>query len=101
MPRRKNPKPKSVDELLGEMETAETIVEEEIRNVSSEKPQKEEPEIDETEKRRDELLKLEENGDLGRSVAYIKKASKKVLNKIHSEYQRKSMEDAYDFLMDL
>ena len=52
-------------------------------------------------KKRDELLTLAENGDLDKSIAYIKKASKKVINKIHAEYQRKSMEDAYDFLTDL
>ena len=101
MPKRKNQKPETVDELLEEMESAENIIEEEIKNVSSEKPQEEEPEIDETEKKRYELLKLAENGDLGKSIAYIKKASKKVINKIHPEYQRKSMEDAYDFLTGL
>ena len=88
IPRRKNTKPETIDELLEEVEIAENIVEEEIKNISSEKPEKEEPEPDNTEKKRDELLKLAENGDLDRSVAYIKKASKKVINKIHSEYQR-------------
>ena len=38
MPRRKNTKPETVDELLEEMETAETIVEEEIKNTTPEKP---------------------------------------------------------------
>ena len=51
MPKRKNQKPETVDELLEEMGSAKTIVEEEIKNVSSDKPQKEEPEIDETEKK--------------------------------------------------
>ena len=40
MPRRKNTKPETVDELLEEMETTETIVEEEIKNTTSEKPEK-------------------------------------------------------------
>ena len=52
-------------------------------------------------KKRDELLKLAGNGDLDKSIAYIKKVSKKVINKKHAKYQRKSMEDAYDFLTDL
>ena len=50
MPRCKNTNPETVDELLQGMETAETIVEAEIKNVSSEKPKKE-PEIDDMEKR--------------------------------------------------
>ena len=102
MPRRKNTKPETIDELLEEMETAETIVEEEIKNSSSEKPEKEEPEPDNTEKKRDEILKLAENGDLDKSVAYIKKASsQKVINKLYIEYERKRMENANDFLTDL
>ena len=80
------------------METAETIVEEEIKNSSSEKPEKKEPEPDNTEKKRDELLKLAENGDLDKSIAYIKKASQKVINKLYTEYERKRMEKANDFL---
>ena len=33
-------------------------------------------------------------------MAYVKKTRKKVINKIHAEYQRKSMEYAYGFLTD-
>ena len=101
MPRRKNTKPETIDELLEEMETTETIVEEEIKNSSSEKPEKKEPEPDNTEKKRDELLKLAEHGDLDKSVAYIKKASQKVINKLYTEYERKRMQKANEFLTDL
>ena len=101
MPRRKNTKPETIDELLEEMETAENIVEEEIKNTSSEKPEKEEPEPDNTEKTRDELLKVAEDGDLDKSVTYIKKASQKVINKLYTEYERKRMQKANEFLADL
>ena len=58
MPRRKNTKPETIDELLEEVTTADNIVEEEINNISSEKPEKVElePDNNDFEKKRDELL---------------------------------------------
>ena len=46
-------------------------------------------------------MKLAEKGDLDKSVAYIKKASQTVINKLYIEYERKRMEKANDFLTDL
>ena len=48
-------------------------------------------------KKRDELLKLAEKGDLDKSVAYTKKVSQKVINKLYTEYERKHMEKANDY----
>ena len=46
-------------------------------------------------------MKLAEDGDLDKSVAYIKKASQKVINKLYTEYERKRMQKANVFLTDL
>ena len=40
MPKHKNTKPETINELLEEVITAENIVEEEINNISYEKPEK-------------------------------------------------------------
>ena len=46
-------------------------------------------------------MKLAEDGDLDKSVAYIKKASHKVINKLYTEYERKRIQKANEFLTDL
>ena len=46
-------------------------------------------------------MKLAEDGDLDKSVNYIKKASQKVINKLYTEYERKRMQKANEFLTDL
>ena len=38
---------------------------------------------------------------MDKSVAYIKKASQKVINKLYTEYERKRMQKANEFLTDL
>ena len=113
MPRRKNPKPETIDEVVEEISTAENSFNDEIKNIFGDdnsneksgrvKPEKVEPEKDNSnlEKKRDELLKLEEDGELDKSVAYIKKASQKVINKLYTEYERKRMQKANEFLTDL
>ena len=80
----------------------------EIKNIfvddnCNEKSEKAEPKEDNSnlEKKRDELLKLAEDGDLDKSVNYIKKASQKVINKLYTEYERKRMQKANEFLTDL
>ena len=45
-------------------------------------------------------MKLAADGDLDKSVAYIK-ASQKVINKLYTEYERKRMQKANEFLTDL
>ena len=113
MPRRKNPKPETIDEVVEEISTAENSFNDEIKNIFGDdnsnekpegvKPEKVEPEKDNSnlEKKRDELLKLAEDGDLDKSVTYIKKASQKVINKLYTEYERKQMQKADELLTDL
>ena len=45
-------------------------------------------------------MKLAADGDLDKSVAYIK-ASQKVINKLYTEYERKRMQKVNEFLTDL
>ena len=52
-------------------------------------------------KRRDELLKLADDDDLNKTVAYIKKAGEKAINKMYTEYERKIMQKANEFLTDV
>ena len=110
MPRRKNAKPVTIDDAIDKLSAAENTLNEEMNNLFiDEKPKKVKPENaeplndnyeDKTEIRRDELLKLAEDGDLDKSVAYIKKASHKVINKLYTEYERKRMQKANEFLTD-
>ena len=113
LPRRKNPKPKTIEEVIEDILTAENYFNDEIKNIfgndnSNEKPEKVKPEKVEPqndnsnlEKKRDELLKLAEDGDWSKSVAYTKKASQKVKNKLYTEYERKRIQKANEFLTDL
>ena len=106
MPRRKKEKPETIDDVIEEMATAE----EEFKDLltdNEEKPEKVEPQtktedISETvEKKRNILLKLAEDGDLDKSVAYIKKASHKAIQKLYLNHERKRMQKANGFLTDL
>ena len=109
MPRRKNTKPENIDDVIVEISTAENSLNDEMNNIFSDeklekvKPENVEPQNDNTdfEKKRDALLKLSEDGDLDKSVAYIKKASHKVINKLYIEYERKRMQRANEFITDL
>ena len=109
MPRRKNTKPENIDDVIVEISTAENSLNGEINNIfSDEKPEKDkpenvEPQNDNTdfEKKRDELLKFAEDGNLDKSVAYIKKASHKIINKLYTEYERNRMQKANEFITDL
>ena len=46
-------------------------------------------------------MKLAKDGDLDKSVAYIKKASQQAINKLYTEYECKRMQKANEFLTDL
>ena len=59
-----------------------------------------EPKTD-LDRKRDKLLKHAEDGDLDKSVAYVKKASAKIIEKLYVEYDRKIMQKANEFLTDL
>ena len=66
MPRCKKEKLETIDELIEEVQAAE-------KNVVEELNQQPQLNVDNTsDKKRDELLKLAEDGELDKSVAYIK-----------------------------
>ena len=52
-------------------------------------------------KKREELLRLSEDGEISQSVASLKKASGKIVLKIYAEYERQQAEKANAFLTDL
>ena len=62
-------------------------------------------EVEETQsledKKRLELIKSSENGELTQSVKYIKKASNKVINKLHSEYVYMQQDKTNEILADV
>ena len=85
-----------------------STAEEEFKNLLSDTEEKTEnvelqttTNEDTTEKKRNVLLNLAEDGDLDKSVAYIKTASQKVINKLYTGYERKRMQKADEFLTDL
>ena len=52
-------------------------------------------------KKREELIRLSEDGEISQSVQNLKKASDKVILKIHAEYEVKQAEKVNAFLTDL
>ena len=56
---------------------------------------------EEISKKRQELIRLSEDGEISQSVASLKKASGKVVLKIHAEWEMKQAEKANQFLTDL
>ena len=52
-------------------------------------------------KKRDELLRLSEDGEIEQSVSALKKASGKQILKLYAEYERREAERANIFLTDL
>jgi len=103
MPKRKSNKVDSIDDLVNELETAHETIKEEINETP---PQGKQPELDskpqyDTDKKRDELLKLAEDGELDKSVAFVKKASSKIVDKLYGKYDRKRSQKANEFLTDL
>ena len=55
---------------------------------------------DEIERKREELIKLAEDGQFDKSVKIIKKASNKIIEKYYNEYERKRMQKANEFITD-
>ena len=56
---------------------------------------------EEINRKRNELLRLSEDGEISQSVANLKKASGKIIQKIYTEYERQQAEKANAFLTDL
>ena len=79
-----NKKPKTIDDLVDELNVAGEEVEDAANDVN----------------KRDELLKLSESGELDKSVSYIKKASQKVIDRLYEDYERRRMQRANEFLTD-
>ena len=99
MPRRKNTKPEPIDEAIEEISTAGEELKEMLSD-NEEKPEKVELQTDTEyteEKKRNILLRLAEDGDLDKFVAYIKKASHKVINKLYTNYEHKRMQKVNEF----
>ena len=101
MPRRKKDHSETVDELLNELESASDAIQQEIKDTLEEDPKLEGNHKNETDKKRDELLKLAEDGEISKSVSYVKKSSKRVIENLYSEYERKRAQKANEFLTDL
>ena len=99
MPKRKSKEPETIDNMIDQLERANQVVKEEINNINEDDTKPEKPQDDES--KRDELLRLAEDGDLDKSVAYIKKASQKIIDKLYTEYERKRTQKANEFLTDL
>ena len=55
----------------------------------------------EVSKKHQELIQLSEDGEISQPVASLKKASRKVVLKIYTEYERQEAEKANVFLTDL
>ena len=55
---------------------------------------------DEIKRKREELIKLSEDGQFDRDVKAIKKASNKTIERYYNEYERKKMQKANEFLTD-
>ena len=53
------------------------------------------------EKKKAELIKLSEDGEIEQSVKVIKKSSEKTINKMYAEYEAKQAEKANSFLTDM
>lgn len=100
MPKRKSKHNiETIDELVAEIQSAENTVNNELKpKIIDTEDKKTEDEID---RKRNEFLKLAEDGDFDKSVAYIKKCSQKVIDKLYTEYERKRMQKANEFLTDL
>ena len=91
---------KIVDEGLNNEEGKEETLpralgrEETIHRLGDQKEGKEDKE------KRETLIRLAEDGYLDKSVVYIKKASKKAIDKLYTEYERKRMRKANEFITD-
>ena len=56
---------------------------------------------EDVERKRAELIKLSEDGEIEQSVKVIRKASEKTINKIYAQYEAKQADKANSFLTDM
>ena len=93
MPRkRKDSFEESIEECVKEIKT--TV--EEVDNTAGSRADPQE----EIERKREELIKLSENGQIETNVKTIKKASNKIIERYYNEYERKRMQKANEFPTD-
>ena len=93
MPKRKEPE--TINDIINEIDSANDTIKDAVCDDNiQDKPQ-------ESFNKRDQLLKLAEDGDLDKSVAYIKKASQKIIDKLYTEYEKKRLQKTNEFLTDL
>ena len=57
--------------------------------------------INDIDKKRRELIRLSEDGELTQSVKFLRKSSAGVINKLHAEYEARRLEKVNAFLKDL
>ena len=85
MVKRKDSLEENIETYVDEMKSAE---------VNDNKPK------DDIEWKREELIRLSENGQIDRTVVSVKKASSKIVEKLYSKYERQRMQKANEFLTD-
>ena len=90
-----------LEDLIDSLKDAELSVGSERSAVQEEiKPAEVGPEVD-IDAVRGELIKSSEDGEIDQSVKYLKKASAKVVEKIHKQVERKRLEKASAFITDM
>lgn len=108
MPKRRS-NPTTVEELEKEVEDIATEIRDEIGSAAEvetvKETEKRRPDDaatkTEVEKKIGELTTLAEDGSLDKFVAFVRKADRKIIEKLYTEYERKRERKANEFLTDL
>ena len=101
MTKRKS-KPTIVEELTEDLESVAVEIEEAANEITkSEEKTKEDADESEVERKRCELIRLCEDGEIDKPSKYIRKANRKIIEKIYREHDRNRQRKANEFLTDL
>ena len=87
-----------MEDLLNNLGDAEEEVKAAAKEAASAAGQAEAPGLG---RKRAELLRSSEEGDIIQSVKYLKKASTKVIENVYTEYEARRLENANQFLTEL
>ena len=98
MVKRKTESLETIDEVIENLKSAETEI---INVINEEEPSPKSEEKEDVDKIREELIHLSEDGEITQSVAAIRKASKRTIERINADYNRKRAAKANKFLTDL
>lgn len=79
----------------------EFVTEEIFNAATSETTDEPEPESNNIEEKRKELLLLSSDGEIAKSVSYINKASDKAIEKLYAKWETQQREKNSEFLCDL